>query len=56
MLTEQEEGKVRNIIDAFDNGKSVTELNAATTLGNNDVVEVLQGGIVTGKQIGRAHV
>ena len=44
MLTEQEEGKVRNIIDAFDNGKSVTELNAATTLGNDDVMEVLQGG------------
>lgn len=44
MLTEQEEGKVRNIIDAFDNGKSVTELNAATTLGNNDVMEVLQEG------------
>lgn len=44
MLTEQEEGKLRNIIDAFDNGKSVTELNAATTLGNNDVMEVLQGG------------
>ena len=44
MLTELEEGKVRNIIDAFDNGKSVTELNAATTLGNNDVMEVLQGG------------
>ena len=44
MLTEQEEGKVRNIIDAFDNGKSVTELNAATSLGNNDVMEVLQGG------------
>lgn len=43
MLTEQEEGKVRNIIDAFDNGKSVTELNAATTLGNDDVMEVLQG-------------
>ena len=44
MLTEQEEGKVRNIIDAFDNGKSVTELDAATSLGNNDVMEVLQGG------------
>ena len=44
MLTEQEEGKVRDIIGAFDNGKSVTELNAATTLGNNDVMEVLQGG------------
>lgn len=44
MLTEQEEGKVRNIIDAFDNGKSVTELNAATSLGNDDVMEVLQGG------------
>ena len=44
MLTEQEEVKVRNVIDAFDNGKSVTELNAATTLGNNDVMEVLQGG------------
>ena len=44
MLTEQEEGKVRDIIGAFDNGKSVTELNAATALGNNDVMEVLQGG------------
>lgn len=44
MLTEQEEGKVRDIIGAFDNGKSVTELNAATTLGDNDVMEVLQGG------------
>lgn len=44
MLTEQEEGKVRTIIGAFDNGKSVTELNAATTLGDNDVMEVLQGG------------
>ena len=44
MLTEQEEGKVKIIIDAFDNGKSVTELDAATSLGNNDVMEVLQGG------------
>lgn len=44
MLTEQEEGKVRTIIGAFDNGKSVTELNAATTLGDNDVMEVTQGG------------
>ena len=44
MLTEQEEGKVRTVLDAFDNGKSITDLNETSGLSNTDIMEVTQGG------------
>lgn len=44
MLTEQEEVKVKNIITAFDSGKSTAELVETTNLTDTDLMEVTQNG------------
>jgi len=44
-FTPTEEAKLRAIIEAFDNGKTISEILASTEVFTADEIEIIQGGV-----------